>query len=449
MMKRLLLFAVVVCTATMAVAQTMNIKTGSVTTAVSAAKAGQMTYSDGGQTLTIGNKAFAISDIDKIFVDNSIVVDHTVSISYSGSSAAVVVAADIADSLSITVNGAHVTIMQDANVGQEITYTLSGTSANGSFVMDGEFKASVVLNGVNLTSTIGAPIDIENGKRINITVADGTTNTFADGATGTQKSCFFVNGHAEFFGAGTINITGNARHGYRSDEYTILKKSFTGTINIVKAASDGIHVGQYLEMNGGNVVIANVGADGIDVEVTNDPTDEYNGQVFINGGTINATTTADDVKALKSDATIIITGGQLKLVSSGAGSKAIGTKGTLNVSGGSIEAISLGDIYDDGGDNEAKPNAVKSTGSLTISGGKFIALSSNKAFNTDNLFYINGGTVMGIGTKASAENVGTQKATTYNKQQIRAGQTVNYNGVSYTVPSNYSWSSASVMVSKN
>ena len=137
------------------------------------------------------------------------------------------------------------------------------------------------------------------------------------------------------------------------------------------------------------------------------------------------------------------------MVSSGAGSKAIGTKGTLNVSGGSIEAISLGDIYDDGGDNEAKPNAVKSTGSLTISGGKFIALSSNKAFNTDNLFYINGGTVMGIGTKASAENVGTQKATTYNKQQIRAGQTVNYNGVSYTVPSNYSWSSASVMVSKN
>lgn len=449
MNKRLLLMAAFVCTATMAIAQTMNIKTGSVTTAVNSANAGEMAYSNGGKTLTVCGKAFTVSEIEKIYMDNSKVADNTVNISYNGTSASVVVAGNIAKHLTTTVNGAHVTIIQDISVTDEIIYTLTGTSANGSFNMDGETKATVVLNGISLTSTTGAPINIENGKRINIEVVDGTTNTFSDGVTGSQKSCFFVNGHAEIYGGGTINITGNARHGYRSDEYTILKPDFTGTINIQKAASDGMHVEQYFQMENGTVTIANVGGDGIDVATTNDTSDEFNGQVFIYGGTINASTTASDVKALKSDAAMLITGGKLKLSSTGAGSKAISTKGTLTVTGGIIEAHSFGNIYNEGKADEAKPNAVKSTGNLTISGGIFYALSSNKAFNTDALFYINSGIVMGIGAKVSAENVGKQKATTYSKVKVNAGQTVSYSGVSYTVPSTYSWSSASILVSTN
>jgi len=449
-MKRLMfLMAAFVCTATMAVAQTMNIKTGSVTVAVDAAQADEMTYSNSGQTLTVCGKAFTVSDIDKIYIDDSDVADNTVSVSYSGTSASVVIAGNIAQYLTTTVSGADVTIVQDANVTEEITYTLSGTSTDGSFNMDGELKATVVLNGLTLTSTTGAPINIANGKRIHITVTDGTTNTFADGASGTQKACFFVNGHAEFSGAGTINITGNARHGYRSDEYTQLKSSFTGAINILKAASDGMHVEQYLEMNNGTVTISNIGGDGVDVAATSDTTDELNGQAFINGGTLTVTTTADDVKALKSDSAMAITGGTLKLTNTGAGSKAIGCKGALTVSGGTIEALSLGGVYDEDGTNESKPNAVKSTGNLTISGGTFYAVSNNKAFNTDALFYINGGTVMGIGAKASAENVGTQSAKTYSKVSVSAGQTVSYSGVSYTVPSSYTCSSASILVSTN
>jgi hypothetical protein len=46
----------------------------------------------------------------------------------------------------VSVNGAHVAIVQRDDLASEITYTLSGTSANGSFYMDGSYKASLVLS---------------------------------------------------------------------------------------------------------------------------------------------------------------------------------------------------------------------------------------------------------------------------------------------------------------
>ncbi|MBQ9669308.1 MAG: carbohydrate-binding domain-containing protein [Prevotella sp.] len=449
-MKRIILSLIIVCFAVAGFAQTMNIQTGQITTAVNAGQAGDMTYENAGTELTVLGKTFTVSDITRIYVDDSEVADNTVIISYDDDSAQVVIAGNIARHLTTTIEGAHVNIVQDADVVDEITYTLTGSSPNGSFTMDGDLKATVVLNGVSLTSEVGAAIDIEDGKRIDIVVADGTTNTFADYAAGLQKACFFVNGHAEFSGAGTLNLTGNAKHAYRSDEYTQLKKSFTGTINVLSSVSDGLHIEQYFEMNGGTVVISNVAGDAIDVAVTNDLTDEYNGQVFINGGTLTATSSGEDVKVLKSDGAIAITDGTLKLTATGNGSKAIGTKGTLTVSGGRVEAISLGGIYHEDQADEAKPNAVKATGVITISGGEVYSVSNNKAFNTDVAskgFVINGGSVMGIGPKTSVSATGTQTTKTYSKVNVTAGQTVTYNNVSYTVPSDYSCSNAYVLVS--
>lgn len=448
-MKPLSFLAALALSCVTATAQTMSIETSNVTTLMPAAQAGEMVWSNGGQTLTVGGASFDVADITRIAMTNEAVTDNTVNVVYNGSTAHVTMAGNVAQHLTTTVSGAHVTIVQDSYVTDEITYTLSGTSGAGSFTMDGELKATVVLNGVSLTSNVGAPIDIENGKRIDIVVNDGTVNTFSDAATGTQKACFFVNGHAEFSGAGTINITGNARHGYRSDEYTKLKESFTGTINVLQAAGDGMHVEQYLLMNNGNIVISNVTGDAIDIAMTNDATDEMNGQCFINGGTITATSTGDDVKTLKSDADMVITGGQLKLTATGAGSKAISTKGALTISGGVTEALSLGGIYNEGATDEAKPNAIKATGNLTISGGEVYVVAKNKAFNTDAQFYLNGGKVMGISDKANATVAAASTATkkVYTNQTVNAGATITRDGISYTVPTSYSCSKAVILVS--
>lgn len=450
-MKRLLSTLVVITSATSLLAQGLTVKTPSVAYVFDAAQTGEMTYQNGGSELTIQGKTFPVADILSMTVGAATMADNTVAVDYSGASAQVTIAGNVARHLSVDVSGAHVRLVQDDQVTDEITYTLSGMSADGSFTMDGELKATVVLNGLTLTSGRGAPINIENGKRIDIVVADGTVNTFSDYASGAQKACFFVNGHPEFSGSGTVNLTGNARHAFRSDEYTKLKKSFTGTINVLRAVSDGLHVEQYLEMNGGNVVIDHVGGDAIDVAMTNDPTDIHNGSVFIRGGSITATTSAADVKTLKSDSAVTVSGGTLYLKATGDGSKALSSKQTLLVTGGRIEALSLGGVYmEDDPLLEAKPNAVKADGVITISGGVFYAVSNNKAFNTDVTtrgFLIDGGSVMGISPKANASVSGSQPSKTYTKVQVKAGATVSYNGLSYTVPSTYSCSSAYVLVS--
>lgn len=89
-----------------------------------------MTYDDG-QTVTIMGKTFTLGDISAMTVDQSEVTDGVVSVSYDGSSATVMVAGNIAQYVTPTVNGAHVSIAQSDDLAEEITYTLSGTSTDG------------------------------------------------------------------------------------------------------------------------------------------------------------------------------------------------------------------------------------------------------------------------------------------------------------------------------
>ena len=201
------LFSALVLTTTVW-AQTLNVNVGNVTYQFPAAQTGDMVYEDG-TTLTIMGKAFTISDITSITVDNTTVTDNTVSIAYSGTSVAVSIAGNVAQYLTPTVSGAHVSIAQSDDLADEITYVLSGTSTDGEFYMSGSYKATVELNGLTLTNTTpvysGAAVHIQNGKRINVKVVTGTVNTLVDAASGSQKGCLYVKGHAEFKQKGTLN----------------------------------------------------------------------------------------------------------------------------------------------------------------------------------------------------------------------------------------------------
>ena len=127
-------------------AQTLNVVVGNITYALPASEAGDMTYT-GGTQLTIMGRTLNTADITRMYVDDSEVTDGTVSVSYNGTSASVVVAGNVAQYVEPTVSGAHVTIEQSDNVGDdtcgEITYVLSGTSTDGSFTLDGSYKASI------------------------------------------------------------------------------------------------------------------------------------------------------------------------------------------------------------------------------------------------------------------------------------------------------------------
>lgn len=103
-----------------------------------------MIYTQGKQ-LTVMGKTLDLADITRMYVDQSDVEDNTVVVSYSGSVAKVVVAGNVAQYVQPTVSGANVELTQSDAVGDdvcgEITYVLSGSSTDGSFTLNGSYKA--------------------------------------------------------------------------------------------------------------------------------------------------------------------------------------------------------------------------------------------------------------------------------------------------------------------
>ena len=188
-MKKVYVFLMALMLTIAATAQTLNVKVGSVVYQFPASQAGDMTYSNG-TTLTIMGKAFTLSDISSMTIDNTEVTDNSIGVAYDGSSALVTVAGNVAQYVTPTVSGAHVSIAQSDDVAEEITYTLSGTSTDGEFYMSGSYKTTVELNGLTLTNATpvysGAAVHIQNGKRIKMKVVTGTTNTLVDAAGGSR-----------------------------------------------------------------------------------------------------------------------------------------------------------------------------------------------------------------------------------------------------------------------
>ncbi|MBQ8098652.1 MAG: carbohydrate-binding domain-containing protein [Bacteroidaceae bacterium] len=383
-MKRLFSLMIALVPALWAGAQTMYVYQDRVITTVQATQAGDMTYSD--NTLTIEGESFPLSEVDSIVFDNKTLQADSVIVSYNGTDAQVYVPVEVRKYLTVTVDGAHVTIVSsqtETDGDNEIKYALTGTATDGSFCQDGSYKCTLYLNGVNLTSSQGAAINLKNGKRIDVYVPDGTTNTLADCANGTQSACFRIKGHAEFRGGGTLNIAGNTNHAYKSNEYTILKKTFTGLINVTSAVSDGMHVSQYFEMNGGNVVIKGAKGDGIQADITNDLTDENNGQMFLNGGSVNITLTGDNAGGIKVDDQLTVTGGTF----------------VINMSGNNSDGVTC---------NTARITADSSAPTFTIthSGGTLVVGADKKRSScfktTDNMYFL-AGTITANVTAASSE----------------------------------------------
>ena len=320
-------------------AQTLNVKVGSVTYQFPASQTGEMTYANG-ETVTIMGKTFALADINSITVDETSVADGTIGVSYNGTSATVTVAGNVAQYVTPTVSGAHVSIAQSDDLAEEITYTLSGTSSDGEFYMSGSYKATIEFNGLTLTNATpvysGAAVHIQNGKRIKVKIVTGTTNTLSDTSTGSQKGCLYIKGHAEFAQKGTLNVVGNVKHGIKTGEYMTLKNA---TINVTSAVGDGISCAEYFLMESGtiNITVTAAAAKGIKAD----------GDMRISDGDITVKTTgggawdSDEKKTkaascLSADGNTVISGGTLSLTSTGAGGKGINGDGTFTATGGTM-----------------------------------------------------------------------------------------------------------------
>ena len=390
-----------------ATAQTLNVQVGSVTYQFPASQCGEMTYTDG-TTLTIMNKAFTLSDISAMTVDETEVTDGTIGVVYDGTSAKVTVAGNVAQYVTPTVSGAHVSIAQNSDLAEEITYTLSGSSSDGEFYTSGSYKATIELNGLTLTNATpvysGAAVHVQNGKRIKVKIVTGTTNTLSDAPTGSQKGCLYIKGHAEFAQKGTLNVTGNVKHGIKAGEYISLKNA---TINVLGAVGDGISCNEYFLMESGTISISGTGDDGIQCDLdgdtstgeTTDHEDEDSGNIYISGGTISITCTATAAKGIKCDGDMNITGGTITVKTTGNGewdSDDLETKaacglscdGNMTISGGTLNLTATGS----GG------KGMKCDGVMTISDGTITVVTSGG-------LYYNNGTTENTNYTGNTDNV--------------------------------------------
>ncbi len=398
-------------------AQTLNVQEGNVRYMFPAVQTAQMPY-ENGTTLTVMGKVFNLSEIDSMYVDETAVTDNTVTVAYSDESADITVAGNIARLLTITQTGAHVSIIQSADVAEEITYTLSGTSSDGGFYNEGAFKATVELNNLNLTNVSavysGAAVHIQNSKRIKVKPLNGTTNTLVDAANGKQKGCLYIKGHAEFAQKGTLNVYGNLKHGIKTGEYFSIKNS---TINILSAVGDGINCEQFFLMESGTITINNVADDGLQCDIedttvgstgeTADHEEEDSGNIYISGGTLTMNITGVACKGIKSEGNIAISGGEFTITTSGIG------------------------MWDTE-DLETKAAAcISSDANITISGGTLNLTSTGsggKGLKCDSLLTFTGGTMTIKTTGALYYNNGTTENTNY------TGNTDNIDSKYYSSP---------------
>ena len=316
MRRRFLLAALVAMAGVLGYAQqTMWIHTGHVHWAYNTESVGTMSYSSA-SLLTVLEKGFTLADVDSVTVASETFADDNVLVKYNNTVADVYVAGNIANHITAQVTGARVAVMQDAEVATEYTYTLQGTSNSGCFYHAGSYKMTLVMNGVNLVNPDSAAINIQNSKRIAVQLADGTTNTLADGANNTKKAAFLVKGHAEFAKGGSLTITGNKKHALACNEYMEVKKT-VGTITIVSSVADAINVAQYFQMNGGTINIQSCGDDGIQVDAEDVTIPEEDGHVLIKGGTLTINGSAAGTKCIKAEGNVNIEGGTLTLKHTG------------------------------------------------------------------------------------------------------------------------------------
>ena len=268
----------------------------------------------------------------------------------------------------VTVNGGHVTANHGAE--KKICYVVSGTTANGSLTILGEKKYAVKLSGASITNPDSAALNLLSGKRAFIILADGTTNTLADGTGGSQKGALYCKGKLLFNGSGALSVTGNTNNGIHSADYIAFNKG--NNIYVKSTANHGIKANDGIYINGGilNVEVSAAAAKGINCE----------SNIIVNGGRTTVLTTgngmydSEDKEAkgaagIKADSTLTVNGGELWLKSTGSGGKGINVDGETRFCGGSVYVVTTGSQYKSNNDTSS-PKGIKADGNISVSGGR-------------------------------------------------------------------------------
>lgn len=285
------------------------------------------------------------------------------------------------------------------------TYVLSGTLTDGCIDVNVSGKGTVrlILNGVNITSGTTAPFIVEDAKKVVVTLADGTTNTFTDSTRVAAddedySAAVYSKADLTFNGNGTLDINAGYRNGIKSTDDL---KIVSGTYNIT-SNEDGIVGKDLLAVKTGTFNITS-GQDGMKSTYDKDDT---KGNIIIDEGTFNITASTDGIQ---SEHILRINGGEFN-IKTGNGYQA-STKSSNsqpdNMGGNtttttqtqdeeSMKGLKAGTIIKVTGGTyiiDSQDDTVHTNGNMYIDNGKFTINTGNDAFHADTQLVINGGTI--------------------------------------------------------
>ena len=285
------------------------------------------------------------------------------------------------------------------------TYVLSGTLTDGCIDVNVSGKGTVrlILNGVNITSSTTAPFIVEDAKKVVVTLADGTTNTFTDSTRVAAddedySAAVYSKADLTFNGNGTLNINAGYRNGIKSTDDL---KIVSGTYNIT-SNEDGIVGKDLLAVRAGIFNITS-GQDGMKSTYDKDDT---KGNIIIDNGTFNITASTDGIQ---SEHILRINGGEFN-IKTGNGYQA-STKSSNSQPGNmggntttttqtqdedSMKGLKAGAIIKVTGGTyiiDSQDDAVHTNGNMYIDNGKYTINTGNDAFHADTQLVINGGTI--------------------------------------------------------
>ena len=288
---------------------------------------------------------------------------------------------------SVKISGSKITITEEA------TYVVSGKLNDGMLIVDAPdtAKLQIVLNGANITSKTSAALYILEADKVFLTLADGTTNTLANGGTFTAiddnniDAALFSKQDLTLNGTGSLTVTSPTAHGIVCKDDLV----FTGGTYTVNSASHGLDANDSVRITNATLNI-DAGKDAIHAENSDDTS---LGFVYIASGTIKAEAEGDGIAA---GAYMQIADGTIDLLVGGGAEN--GTKASSGNYGGFMGG-GHGGMRPEGNQNSitttedtVSMKGLKATNSMLISGGNFTINSADDSVHSDVSVIINGGT---------------------------------------------------------
>lgn len=219
--------------------------------------------------------------------------DHDLDASYDEASSTKIAFSDesaAVDGTGATADGSVVTISGEG------TYIVSGSASDAQIVVAADADAAkvrIVLAGARIENEAAPAISVESAEQCVITLAEGTSNVVASGASAEDKAdaALYSTADLTLNGSGALDVSAPYGKGIHSTDGLVV----TGGTYVVAAADDGLSGKDCVKIADGDLTIE-AGADGI--KSSNDE-DEGRGFVSIDGGTLSIDAADDGIQAAR------------------------------------------------------------------------------------------------------------------------------------------------------